>query len=85
MNFGKIVCIVTIKLLKNNNHNPKDKKSGKCGLHLASNSECTDVTGEHHSCVMEGDSIKEIKERAKILGHVTRIEQIHNVIILESY
>ncbi len=67
-------AIVTIKLKKNLNHNPNNKKTGKCPI---TNNECTDITGEHHSYIETGNSLKEIEMKAKNKwGHITRIEVI---------
>ena len=66
--------IVTIKLKRNPNHNPHNKKTGKCPV---TNKKCTDVTGQHHSYIETGNSLKEIEIKAKNKwGHVTRIEEI---------
>ena len=67
-------AIVTIKLKRNPNHNPKDKKKGECPI---TNNECTDITGEHHSYIEIGNSLKEIEMKAKNKhSHITRIEVI---------
>jgi hypothetical protein len=69
--------IVTVKLPKNPEHNPRDKKTGLCPV---SDEICTDVTGEHHSYLVEGmnidsvDAARFIAENA--FAHVTRIEQV---------
>jgi hypothetical protein len=65
-------AIVTIKLPKNPLHNPNQKKTGKCPV---SGNVCTDVTGEHHSILVEGNNIEDItKEVKKRFSHITRIE-----------
>ncbi len=69
-------AIITIKLKRNPNHNPKDKKKGKCPI---TNNECSDITGEHHSYIETGNSLKEIEIKAKNkYSHITRIEVIKN-------
>lgn len=64
--------IVTMKMLKNPNHDPNNKRTGTCPV----SAQCTDHTGQHHSFIMEGDSIEEARHRAnQEFGHITRIEQ----------
>lgn len=65
--------IVTIKLDKNPNHDPRNKRTGPCPV----NGEiCTDMTGEHHTILMKGTSIEDVKDYFSGLGvHVTRIER----------
>ena len=76
-------AIVTIKLPKNTNHNPRDKKTGKCPLfrppyerfELTGSFLCTDITGSHHSYIEYGECEAVILEKAsQRFGHVTRIE-----------
>ena len=68
-------AIITIKLKRNSNHNPKDKKKGKCPI--INNEFCSDITGEHHSYIETGNSLKEIESKAKNkYSHITRIELI---------
>lgn len=63
--------IVTVKLPKNPEHNPRDKKTGLCPMHY----QCTDVTGEHHSYLTFAKDAQRAREVAeKVYGHVTRIE-----------
>jgi len=67
-------AIVTVKLDKNPEHDPHNKKVGVCPC---SNEVCTDVTGQHHSFLMEEESFAIMEEKAiKKWGHVTRIEVI---------
>ena len=67
-------AIVTIKLPKNPHHNPQQKKIGKCP---ANGKLCNDITGEHHSFLMEGENIGDIiKEVKKKFSHVTRVEEV---------
>lgn len=68
--------IVTVKLPRNPDHDPQNKKAGTCP---AMKGYCTDVTGEHHSFVIEASSV----ESAKVFvingmgfKHVTRIESL---------
>lgn len=39
--------IVTVKLPRNPEHNPREKKTRPCPVQLGAT--CTDATGEHHS------------------------------------
>jgi hypothetical protein len=68
--------IVTVKLAKNSDHNPLDKRTGECPL--PSSVICTDVTGEHHSLLVEAASHDAAREVATRHGyfHVTRVESI---------
>lgn len=68
--------IVTIKLPRNPDHNPRNKMEGICPV---SGARCTDVTGEHHSYIQEGESVEEVvaefrEKHPKV--HVTRIEGV---------
>lgn len=73
----KLQFIVTIKLPKNKNHNPQDKKIGQCPAFDGSGF-CSDVTGEHHSYMQDADSPAQAAEFARLIGfsHVTRVEQV---------
>ena len=65
--------IVTVKLPKNPEHDPRNKKIGFCPVNPARM--CTDVTGEHHSYVIECATMDEAyKDGIDRFGHVTRIE-----------
>lgn len=44
------VWLITVKVPKNPDHNPRDKKTGECPVN---GTRCTDVTGEHHTFAME--------------------------------
>ena len=64
-------AIVTFRFERNPLHNPKNKERGICKL----NTLCTDVKGEHHSCIIEGGTEEIIKIKAKEkCNHITRIE-----------
>lgn len=73
-------CIVTVKLPRNPNHNPRNKQRGICPLFKDKGTfgaYCTDTTGEHHSVLIQGDYISKIREEAeKKYGHITRIEEV---------
>lgn len=67
--------IVTVKLPKNPEHNPRDKKTGPCPV---SGKPCTDVTGEHHTFLcdfMSGASVEQVREWYEETYHVTRVEE----------
>lgn len=66
--------IVTIKMSKDPNHDPKNKITGECP---STGMECTDTTGEHHSFLHQAGSAEEIRTGLQALGvHVTRIEMV---------
>jgi len=65
-------ALVTVKLKKNPEHDPRNKKTGRCPV---TGGICTDMTGEHHTYIEVGCDIDHIRRRAKRrFGHVTRIE-----------
>jgi hypothetical protein len=62
--------IVTVKLPRNPAHDPKNKQIGICPVN---GMRCTDVTGQHHSFLLESD-----KDEAYVLDHArTRWGQYH--------
>lgn len=61
--------IVTIKLPRNKEHDPQNKKTGQCIFSAG----CTDVTGEHHSTLVDDEGLASIKASTM---HVTRIEPL---------
>lgn len=64
--------LVTIKLPKNPNHNPHDKKTGPCPVFGGT---CTDMTGEHHTGLVETyETLAEVHDTWRLRFHVTRIE-----------
>jgi hypothetical protein len=63
--------VVTIRLPKNPSHDPQNKVTGEC----LSSQYCTDVTGEHHSFVIEAATLAEVEERLSSY-HITRIEEM---------
>lgn len=67
--------LVTIKLAKNPEHNPRDKKTGPCPV---TGKPCTDVTGEHHTFLAELEDVQAEDVRSLYEGiyHVTRVEQV---------
>ena len=76
-------AVVTIKLEKNSKHNPKMKRDGECPLTALiplMKSYCSDITGQHHSVLIEAQSLSRIAQKARALFgedvHITRIEQV---------
>ena len=76
-------AIVTIKLSKNTRHNPKKKLGGECPISTLipfTGRFCTDITGQHHSLLIEAESLSRIAQKARALFgedvHITRIEQV---------
>jgi hypothetical protein len=67
--------LVTVKLAKNPEHNPREKKTGPCPI---SGKPCTDVTGEHHTFLadLEGMSAEDAREVYETVYHVTRVEAV---------
>lgn len=70
--------LVTVKLPRNPDHNPRAKVTAPC--QLGSGLECTDVTGEHHTYLVEATSRNTAQQHAEQHhGHVTRIEETRHV------
>lgn len=63
--------IVTIKLARRSDHDPKHKKTDRCPFH---GSVCTDSTGEHHSGLVRGRTAEEVRAQFAENYHVTRVE-----------
>lgn len=63
--------IVTVKLVRNLDHDPQHKQTGPCQFSEI----CTDVTGEHHSFLMAGPEslVRDVMRRRGV--HITRIER----------
>ncbi len=67
--------LVTIKLAKNPEHDPRNKKYGPCPANPQKL--CSDSTGEHHTYLEHAASINEAMDQAKMKhGHVTRVESL---------
>jgi hypothetical protein len=68
--------MVTIKLRKNPDHDPHNKKTGVCPANP--DKLCTDVTGEHHTFLAFGKSLDTVMVIwSEEMGmHVTRIEEV---------
>jgi hypothetical protein len=64
--------IVTIKLPKNPDHDPRNKITGECPV----STYCTDVTGEHHSTIVYAASEEDARRYCAAKGwqHITRLE-----------
>lgn len=72
--------VVTVRLPRNPAHDPRNKVTGDCPVNGAI---CTDVTGEHHSFVVEGNTTADAKHWTEVsFGaggeevHITRIELV---------
>lgn len=74
--------LVTVRLPKNPEHNPRDKKIGPCPVN---GKPCTDVTGEHHTFLadldghtLHGEDVdaEGVREIYQGLYHVTRVETV---------
>ncbi len=73
MSSAKRLFLVTVKVPKNPDHNPRNKVTGPCPVF---GNPCTDVTGEHHTLWMVSeDGVHTVLDIAKeTYGHVTRVE-----------
>lgn len=74
--------LVTVKLVKNPAHNPREKKTGPCPVN---GKPCTDVTGEHHTFLVDldghtlngrGMDAESVREFYASTYHVTRVEAV---------
>lgn len=64
--------LVTVKLPKNPAHDPRNKVIGDCPVN---GSPCTDVTGEHHTILVESElGIVGVREAWAETFHVTRVK-----------
>ncbi len=64
--------IVTIKLPRRTEHDPRNKVTGPCPVNP--HSTCTDVTGEHHSVLLETE--EQVQELRGTYLHITRVEKL---------
>lgn len=62
--------LVTFKGRRNPEHNPRAKQTGACPV----STQCTDVTGEHHTLLVVGDAALEAALEA--YSPVTRVELV---------
>lgn len=77
------MVLVTVKLPRNPDHDPRNKVMGLCPVN---GFRCTDVTGEHHtvvvvapSCLTEDEAVayaEIVVRRARPNGHITRFEVV---------
>ena len=67
--------IVTVNLHRKMRHDPKHKQLGVCPI-PGSQMRCTDITGEHHSFIVEANSITEAREKVNPSLWITRIEEV---------
>lgn len=65
--------IVTVKLPRNPEHNPREKKTWPCPVQPEVT--CTDATGEHHSYLAWGGLSVVYAQAERRWGHVTRVEE----------
>jgi hypothetical protein len=64
--------LVTVKVARNPDHDPTAKRTGECPLSM----QCTDVTGQHHTVIVQAVDDDEALRLAQGLGvHITRIER----------
>lgn len=67
--------IVTVKIPKNPEHNPREKKTGPCPVN---GKPCTDVTGEHHTLLFLSErpetTAEDVRAYYQADYHVTRVE-----------
>ena len=67
--------LVTVRLAKNPEHNPREKKTGPCPV---TGLPCTDVTGEHHTFIIDASKVgaEDVRDFYQDLYHVTRVEAV---------
>ena len=71
--------LVTVRLPRNPLHNPHQKQVGMCPV---TGLICTDITGEHHSLLVEAESFAAAKIglvdfEGRVITHITRIESVN--------
>lgn len=70
--------LVTVKLARNPEHDPRAKVTTSCPI--GHGSPCTDATGEHHTYLTEAtDRDTALAHARQRHGHVTRIEHTGHV------
>lgn len=77
--------IVTVKLPRNKDHDPNNKVTGVCplpGHGPYTPLLCTDVTGQHHTEVVDAGDVEEILDFYSKGTHITRIEAVPSIFIL---
>jgi len=65
--------LVTIKLPRPSDHDSSRKKTGRCPL--PGGGVCTDVTGKHHTALVDAGSAEEAGALFSS-WHITRIEEV---------
>lgn len=68
-----MIYLVTMKLTRDPDHDPRNKKTGPCPV---TGGACTDVTGEHHTVAITADSVEEARQKFTAHTHITRIEEV---------
>lgn len=72
-----MMYLVTVKMPKNPDHNPRDKKTGPCPVN---EKPCSDVTGEHHTFLASLDddlSVEDVRDIYRQCDYwVTRVETV---------
>jgi hypothetical protein len=68
-----MIYLVTVKLPRNPNHDPRNKKTGPCPVFGGT---CTDVTGEHHTGALVADTLEDAQKILDGNLHITRIEEV---------
>jgi hypothetical protein len=69
-----MLYLVTVKLDRNPAHNPTNKITGWCPAQP--DKVCTDVTGQHHTILVEGATLRDVHVMYSNLYHVTRVEEV---------
>lgn len=66
--------LVTVRFPEDPNHDPRNKVTGECPL---TSGDCTDVTGAHHTMLIESDGTAEsVREEFATHYRVTRVEEV---------
>lgn len=63
--------LVTVKLPRKPEHDPFNKQTGECPV---SGRFCSDITGQHHTVLIEAIGSREAAEQ--VGHHITRIEEV---------
>lgn len=67
------IYLVTVKFPNDPNHDPRNKVTGECPL---TSGDCTDVTGAHHTMLVESDGTAESVREEFAHHKVTRVEEV---------
>lgn len=74
-----MLFIATVKLPRDEFHDPANKQTGRCPITL-SRSRCTDRTGQHHSILVEAESLLTAQDIVQQrFSHITRIEEAREI------